>query len=87
MVSAPAPEPGAAVGPGVKGLPFVSGILLKIFNSVGLNWERVGNVRFAVTSKSRGRTRARGAYARDRAEQIAPGMEPGHAELSRRGGQ
>lgn len=33
----------------LKGLPFVSNILLKIFNTIGVNFERVGNVRFAVT--------------------------------------
>lgn len=33
----------------LSGLPFVSSILLKIFESVKTNWERVGNVRFAVT--------------------------------------
>ncbi len=44
------PEPGTVRGTSImRGLPYVSGILLKIFNSVGTNWERVGNVRFAVT--------------------------------------
>lgn len=33
----------------LKGLPFVSSILLKIFNTIGVNFERLGNVRFAVT--------------------------------------
>ncbi len=33
----------------LKGLPFVSSILLKIFNTIGVNFERVGNVRFAVS--------------------------------------
>ena len=71
MVSALRPEPGRLYGTSVlKGLPFVSGILLKIFNSVGLNWERVGNVRFAVTYKP-GPDAGERAYARDRAEQIA----------------
>ena len=35
----------------LKGLPFVSSVLLKIFNTIGVNFERVGNVRFAVTYK------------------------------------
>ena len=44
------PEPGEVVGNSVlKGLPFVSSILLKIFTAIGTNWERIGNVRFAVT--------------------------------------
>ncbi len=45
-------EPGRAKGTSIlKGLPFVSSILLKIFNTIGVNFERVGNVRFAVTYK------------------------------------
>jgi hypothetical protein len=35
----------------IKGLAFVSGILLKIYNSIGLNFDRVGNVRFSVNYK------------------------------------
>ncbi len=46
------PQPGTVKGTSVmSSLPFVSSILLKIFNSLGNNWERVGNVRFAVTYK------------------------------------
>lgn len=54
----------------LKGLPFVSGILTKIFSTVGENWERAGNVRYAVTYKPQNDVVDR-AYARDRAEQIA----------------
>ena len=46
------PEDSKPVGRSIlKGLPFVSTILLKIFNTIGVNFERVGNVRFAVTYK------------------------------------
>lgn len=46
------PEPGTVRGTSIlRGLPYVSGILLKVFDSIGKNWERVGNVRFAVTYK------------------------------------
>lgn len=34
-----------------RSLPFVSEVLLKIFNSLGLNWERFGNLRFQVVYK------------------------------------
>ncbi len=54
----------------LKGLPFVSRILLKIFNSIGENWDRVGNVRFAVTYKPDGDGASK-AYAKERAMQIA----------------
>jgi hypothetical protein len=32
----------------LHGMPFLAGILLKIFQSVGTNWERAGNLRFSV---------------------------------------
>lgn len=52
LCSAIMPEPGNLYGTSIlKGLPFVSDILLKILNAIGTNWERVGNVRFAVTYK------------------------------------
>ena len=35
----------------LRSMPFLAEILLKIWQSVGLNWERVGNVRFAVVCK------------------------------------
>lgn len=65
------PEPGKIMGTSIlKGLPFVTSILLKIYNTIGLNWERVGNIRFAVTYKPSGDQQDR-AFARERAEQIA----------------
>ena len=71
MASALHPRPGEVYGESVlKGLPFVSGILLKIYNSIGLNWERVGNVRFAVTYKP-GSDAGERAYAKERAMGIA----------------
>ena len=43
------PEPGTVRGTSVlKSLPFVSRIVLRIFDSIEKNWERVGNVRFSV---------------------------------------
>lgn len=35
----------------LHGLPFLSGVLLKIYQTLGENWERAGNVRFAVVYK------------------------------------
>lgn len=54
----------------LKGLPFVSGILMKIYKTIGLNWERMGNIRFAVTYKPQNDTLDR-AYAKERAMQVA----------------
>ncbi len=56
----------------LKGLPFVSGILMQIFESVGTNWERMGNLRYAVTYRPQNDSMEK-AYAKDRAMQIAKG--------------
>lgn len=65
------PAPGSARGVSLlHGLPFVSGILIQIYNTIGVNWERLGNVRFAVTYKPTGDAADR-AYAKERAQQIA----------------
>ena len=65
------PDPGALTGNSLlKGLPFVSSVLLKIFESIGANWERVGNLRFAVTYNPKNDAVDR-AYAKDRAPQVA----------------
>lgn len=54
----------------MKGLPFVSSILLKIFTSIGNNWDRVGNARFAVTYKPPTDSPEQ-VYTKERVEQIA----------------
>lgn len=35
----------------LRSMPFMTEILLKIFQATGMNWERMGNVRFAVVCK------------------------------------
>ncbi len=71
LLSALHPEPGRLEGNSLlKGLPFVSSVLLKIYQSIGTNWERLGNVRFAVTYRPQNDALDR-AYAKDRALQVA----------------
>ena len=71
LISSLNPDPGKIYGNSImKGLPFVSNILLKIFNSIGANWERVGNIRFAITYKPSSDAGER-AYSKERAAQIA----------------
>jgi len=71
MLSVLNPEPGQLEGNSLlKGLPFVSSVLMKIYGTIGTNWERVGNVRFAVTYKPQNDAIDR-AYAKDRALQVA----------------
>lgn len=65
------PDPDKIYGNSIlKGLPFVSDILLKIYNTIGTNWERVGNVRYAVTYKPQGDALDK-AFAKERAIQVA----------------
>ncbi len=42
----------------MRSLPFLTDILMKIYHTVGVNWERCGNVRFAVTCRDRGNGQA-----------------------------
>lgn len=81
LLSALRPAPNALYGTSLlHGLPFVSGILLKIFRTTGENWDRLGNVRFAVTYKPQNDAIDR-AYAKERAMQVAKAwseaMQPG----------
>lgn len=63
------PEPGSVQGNSLlKGLPFVSSILMKILGCMGNNFERAGNIRYAVTYKP---SDSSGVNARQRAEEIA----------------
>lgn len=54
----------------LRSMPFLSELLMKIYYAMGQNWERCGNVRFAVTYKPQGDDPDR-ATARERATQIA----------------
>lgn len=65
------PPPGGIYGVSVlHGLPALSRILLRIYECIGQNYDRMGNVRYAVTYKPSGDPAER-AYAGDRARQIA----------------
>ena len=70
LFSALNPEPGSILGTSLlRGLPFISDVLLTIYNTIGENWEHAGNLRYAVTYKpADGDTDA--GVARDRASQI-----------------
>ena len=71
LCSALNPPSGSAAGVSIlHGLPFVSNVLLQIYRTIGVNWQRLGNVRFAVTYKPTSDA-ADQAYAKERAEQIA----------------
>ena len=50
----------------LRSLPFLTNILLQIFQATGKNWERMGNVRFAVVCKNDGN-----GNAQDRVNAVA----------------
>ena len=56
--------------PLLRSLPFVTGILLKIFHSTGVNFQRVANLRYAVTYRP-GASGVDRAHAKDIADGIA----------------
>lgn len=73
------PPPGKIKGKSIlQSLPFVSQILMKIYNAIGENFDRVGNVRFAVTYKPSD-SEIDQAYAKERAELIAKEWAKGMA--------
>ena len=54
----------------LRGLPALSSILLRIYDCIGQNYDRAGNVRYAVTYKPQSGTDDP-IYSRERARQIA----------------
>ena len=65
------PEAGHPYGVSMlRSMPYLTGLLIKIYDAMGKNWERCGNGRFAVTYRPQGEELDRGA-AQERAEQIA----------------
>lgn len=74
------PEPAHPYGVSMfRGMPFLADILMKIYNTMGLNWERAGNIRYSVICK--GGENLDPVTARERgkavAEQWARAMEDG----------
>ncbi len=51
-----------------RSMPFLAEILLNIYRTIGVNWERAGNVRYSVVCRPSGDDRG---SARERAEQMA----------------
>lgn len=63
------PEANAPYGVSMlRSLPFMTDILLKIYQAVGQNWERMGNARYAVVYKP---GQGEAGWARERGEEIA----------------
>ena len=47
------PEPDSPYGVSMfRGMPFLADILMKIYQTIGTNWERAGNVRYSVICKA-----------------------------------
>ena len=64
------PEPGSPYGVSMfRGMPFLADILMKIYTTIGSNWERAGNVRYSVICK--GGEELEGTMAQERGRQMA----------------
>jgi hypothetical protein len=65
----------------LRGLPAISSILLRVYECIGQNFDRVGNVRYAVTYKPSSDSSDR-VFSKERAMQIAKewsdGMQSAH---------
>ena len=64
------PEPQHPYGVSIfRGMPFLADILMKIYATLGVNWERAGNVRYSVICK--GDENMDPALAQERGRQVA----------------
>lgn len=64
------PEPSHPYGVSMfRGMPFLADILLKIYNTIGTNWERAGNIRYSVICK--GGEELDAATAQERGKAVA----------------
>lgn len=54
----------------LRSMPFLTELLSKIYHAIGVNWERMGNVRFAVVYKPQAGELERG-LAQERSQQLA----------------
>ena len=64
------PEPAHPYGVSIfRGMPFLAEILLKIYQTLGTNWERAGNIRYSVICK--GGEDLDPAVAQERGRQVA----------------
>lgn len=64
------PEPANPYGVSMfRGMPFLADILMKIYQAIGTNWERAGNVRYSVICK--GGDDLDPAVAQERGKQVA----------------
>ncbi|MCH5314978.1 MAG: serine/threonine protein phosphatase [Eubacterium sp.] len=64
------PKAGALCGTSLlQGLPFITDILMKIYNTIGENWKHAGNIRYSVVCKNT--EGVDGADAQQRADAIA----------------
>ena len=83
LFSALNPTPDAIAGQSLlKGLPFVERVLLRIFETTEQNFERLGNVRYAITYKPQNDGMDK-AYAKERAQQIAREWQAGMSAAKR----
>ena len=74
------PEPGNPYGVSLlRGMPFLTEILMKIYRTIGVNWERAGNVRYAVVYRPKEDRGDHAAAAEQMAREWTAAMQDGHS--------
>lgn len=72
------PEPANPYGVSLfRSMPFLTDILLKIYNTIGSNWERAGNVRYSVVYKPSSDAVDQTQAAEQMAQEWAAAMQDG----------
>ena len=74
------PEPGNPYGVSLlRGMPFLTEVLMKIYRTVGVNWERAGNVRYAVVYRPKEERSDHAAAAEQMAREWTAAMQDGRS--------
>lgn len=63
----------------LRGMPSLAEVLMKIYRTIGLNWERAGNVRYSVVYRPKDEHGATAAAAEQMAREWTQAMQDGHA--------
>ena len=63
----------------LRGMPFLTEILMKIYRTVGVNWERAGNVRYAVVYRPKEERSDHAAAAEQMAREWTAAMQDGRS--------
>ena len=63
----------------LRGMPFLADVLMKIYRTIGVNWERAGNVRYSVVYKPKDERTDNAAAAEQMAREWTRAMQDGRS--------